>query len=1537
MAMLNISTRPAPGVTIVNDDGKITVTIMTKPSSNDIAIDRDTRALWYTAYARLREMHKKELIEFEEQARIVFSLLHRSSSSNASGRSAMAGLHNMAPDTVLGAVLRWITDARSKDEDEKEEENEEKDEEEDEEEEEEEEEVDEVRRALTSTMTLLIRNMQESPSAHLAWVAASLCIQPQNLVEGTKPTYETPGLAYIVSQVAFYDRLSQLMPQVPGDDDGPNWLHGVLVDIYSAILEQLIVVFALGHAPRRTRGQQKLRMFADLNMGVDSPIVHPIIALESSLGFYGRDKTMEKSIDELLRLRAPSLVVSETDDRDACQAANDTWTAKDDDGGGDGDGVEDDDSDDYDSHSESASRDDSKNRISTVNATNDKGFEAFIERAIHTLICGVPVKLPLRLPPSPLPLDKSQSVFEGLRRWALEQDAYKQWRRARSADHGDSTDRILWLHGPEGSSATMLLHALAQAETENQTGEANPEWRPFTVACASWDWTRDLNGTSVVSVLRDLVWTVLTAQPRLGVHLKKAVLGTSRRPLLGGDDNYLQAQYAALGTSCDFYSMLALLCSIIGDPAFVPTCFVIDYRDMLWDDDGDDYDGDEADGDESCKKGRDGSASSAQKRTWTLRDLMALVRTTCRLSDNVAWIVRSMSCLPPSSSMGGFHVYLPEEPVLGEVMHDYIRALLQERADSNCTQDIQKQLASEITGRAGGNVAWSTLAVDLVARARLPWNGINVLQRLPDSREGLGPLLDYIIQSNISENEAGGDLALLDAVLHTAALAFQPLTVPELAALAGLPATVSAVIFFNVLARPLLEIRDIRDANRKAKQYVYFPSRAVLAAQRARLAQATAAPDLHADMVCRHLRQLARHYSKTDCRGQLSVYMKIAWLRHLRYVGIGNGRANDLPVRNSLAAEVRHFVAQNASAWLHDLDALGIFDVTRRMLQDLLPSPRELGRLSPTQAALYTLFTRILRSWEMGMSVTDCDRFMQIAGCETQDDDDSLPVLPQHSPMLPPLDSSTIAFIGTLKGQKSSVSSTRWAYDGRLIVSISDDNTLRCWDRASCTVQQVTEHRILAHSSPELLLSPTDPNLVVAGDMWGISTFDLAIGGVQVESITFDEIVAEWHNQQKEQGKQDKDAAYEMLEPFSSVRFAIDGSNDIIVTCQLHDGCDLEPREVILGMPGLHLKEVRRTAIHYKSLPTKIKNELSQFDCRDASVADNVELAAIIDYDSNLVIYNTKLAEPQQKIRWAQNKFVRVRYDSNIRAFTTWDDRKCMMLHLVYEREERVEQEEQVKQVEPGDRVEQGPSKPSYRSLVRTHRPPYPDPDLSFALSSDRKEILLTFKDTHSCQIYKFMEAEADTRNNVVCVNSTPDIDSQSYELAHAPRPFHSAIFSRDGSRAATCSGKSEVRLWTLPDMTTSMSAALGASDAGPSRALSGRPDSEVKWVCFSSDDTLLLTCHNNGQTVVWDTETCKRVAVIETRRQSARFAAISPRNALVVTVPYIDEPVRFWDLNLCRKLYQKNRRIAYDIYEGDFGGFGDNGEYEDYDDYRDR
>ncbi|KAG8156325.1 hypothetical protein KVR01_013777 [Diaporthe batatas] len=1375
----------------------------------------------------------------------------------------------MDPNAVLRAVERWISegnsggdsvtegDSGSEGEDEGRE--------------------DGVRGALASTKTLLTRNIEQSPSAHLAWVAASLCIQ--RLVEKTWPGSQAPGLAYIVARIGFYDRLSQLTSNAPqGDEEGDGPLREGLVDLYTAVLRQLIVALALGHVPHATRTQQqKEKMFDHPNVAVGSAGLHPVIALELSLGQHARDKALEESIAQLVRLRVP----------DSVETASDTMIQGD---GREGDREHSDTNDEYDVNDTDEDGNDEDYRDPDNKTCSD---DAPGHDKIQESLCVAPARPPSLRALSLLPLDLLQGVYESLYHWACEQDAYRRWRKACSAGDAGSDDRILWLHGPEGPCMTMLLDTLAKAETENGAAEEDGGRAWHTVARASWDWFREVNGTSVVSVLRDLVWGVLAAQPTMQKHLGEAVRATGRGRLLGGGGDNSDARYALLGTSCDFYAMLALLCRIVGDPEFEPTCFVVDYMGVLLDDDDGHVD-----------------ASTAQKRAWTPRDLVALVRTTCGMSDKVAWIMSSSPLSPVTNDVnddGGCHLRVqvspPDDvvrdpgdkagpgpkPGLSEIINGYVRALLQSRPAPTYTPDILDQLARELTHRAGGNVAWSTLVADVLAQVCLPWNAIHVLQRLPDSSEGLGSLMSWIVQDNVSRNSDGhGPLdasvkTIVDAVLYVAALAFRPLTVPEMAALAEVPATMDAAVFISVLARPLLELRDGEDGSAEAQKYVYFLNQAVLSAQRARLAKTTAAPNLHADMACRHLRHLACHYGDAG-RGQVSPYMKLAWLRHLDRVDIG--RTDDL----TLTDKVCKFVERNAGVWLLDLEGLGIITVARGILLDLLPPGRQ--QLSPIQAALETLLSRIERPQALNMSLADTEHFRRIAGCNAgeQDNGDDLPVLPQ-TPAVPLPDSPKMAeaesLIATLEGHTDWVRDMQWAYDGRLIVSISDDDTLRCWDRASFRLQHVTEHTLPDYPS-QLAVSRKDTGMIVAMDNRTIVQFDLASGALApITTKSCSDIIAEWRK------KHNDDDDDEELTWISYMRFAEDASNDITLKYSALD----HAHEVVLGMPGLHFQKARRVALGYKNLPADLADVLSESDCKHVVMADNVELAAVVRSDGDVVIYNTRLAEKQQTLHWAQSEPAEVRYISPSRVFlvSSAEDYSFAMFHFVKEREEQHQQ------------GQPDPTKPAYKPLIRSYRPPQANM-LSYAFSHGRDEVVFTYR-SEPTAICKVVETDADGGSNAARVDSTYDSDASSMRgkapASEASEPFTSTLLSHGGLRVVTSNNKGQVQLWDLPraTMATSESEAAEISEATLRRTMEST-DSEINWLSFSSDDAWLLTCYDNGETDVWDVETGERVAFMGGHSRWVRFAAFSSADDLVATASF-DGLVRLWDLKACRQAYK--------------------------------
>lgn len=1372
--------------------------------------------------------------------------------------------------------------------------------------------------------------------------------------------YDSLGLAYIVSHITFYDRLARLASKEPrdaasrastanSDEEGDGPLREALVGLYTAVLNYLIIVLALSHGPRETRAQQQKQKTWDRpGVDMDSAALHPIIVLESSLGQHAGDKELEESITELVRLRATPVALPDRVDGDAEETGeitNSTIMAsddnsnnrnKDDDDGDDDDSDADDDNFSDRDHSDDSEDDNGSNKDRSIDndSRRDNGDCELnaLDSEIQKQLCVTPVQPP-SFPPRPPPQqDGSPSVLSSLYGWAMKQDAYRRWCHARRLPFGnhishtedaddvnhasdlDQDSRILWLCGPAGASATLLLHALAEGERNRQDGDGGARLPRHTVAHAFWDWSRDLHGMSVVSVLRDLLWTLLAAQPAMRNHVAQAIKATGRRPLLGGSsidgdndnnnsNNFTEAQYAALGTSSDFYSLLALLCRIVSDPEFEPTCFVVDHMDVPSGDD-DDLDGDNDEGEDmqAYKYGRSSPGSTAQKRAWTFRDLVALMRTTCRLSGKVTWMVASSLSSSPSSPNNCCLHLKPEDSTLGQIVYSYVRALSRSRLKAHMP-DMLGQLESELARRAGGNVAWIHLAVDVLAAVRLPWNAVRVLQRLPESNKGLGQLLDWVVQDSVSDSAS--DRAHVDALLYAAALAFRPLSVAELAALAELPATVDAAILIKALVPSLLKLQEIDDEGGRQK-YAYFSSRALLVAQRARLAKDMSAPQrhvkLHADMACRHLRCLMRHYhaahaartNKDDGKeaggDQLSLYMKFAWLRHLDRVGIGRPDDTDSP----LTDEVCRFVKQYASTWLRDLEALDVLAVAHGLLQDLLISIPE--PLSPMEAALQSLFTSIVRQQTVHLSLTKTDRFLRMTGLKADDIDenefDDMPVRPQDPPIpLPEIQSLTspemakeAAAITTLAGHTDWVRDVHWACGGRLIVSISDDETLRCYDRASSRVQHVASHKLPGY--PErLAVSPTDPCMLIAIDSLNIVYLDLAAGGVVITNRSRDEIVGEMraqtqHVQLNEEGVSDPSNTSETRqaagEPehipfFTGVRFIEDGTGDVVITCEDNDD---QPLQVVLAMPALRWKRLWRMERDIQSLPEKT----STSECVATAVAPASRLAALLRDDGDLCIHDTGSGALVQTLRDTRRRFTTVEYDIFRHMFVTRDRSGWPAFHVLRDREERS----------------------TTGSLIRSYWVPTELSATSYSFSPNHDEIIMGFR-TSPAEIYKVIESGVDcvVRDNGGANNVRSNANSTgNTTIQRLHRPTATA-FSNEGSRVAMANEDGEIHLWNI---NISVHGASHASD--PTFWLTMRGGrSEVNWLSFSSDDALLLACLDNGQTDVWDLNTGGRVAILGGHSSWVFFAAFSPDDKLVATASE-DGLLRLWDLATCRAMY---------------------------------
>ncbi|CAK7215125.1 hypothetical protein SCUCBS95973_002372 [Sporothrix curviconia] len=1058
---------------------------------------------------------------------------------------------------------------------------------------------------------------------------------------------EASGLAYIVSRITYYDRLSLLLPTIPDfdsddddddhDDEIDNPLYAALVSLYAAVLNQLILVIWANRMPHEsgTEDDSPL-MFGHTGMGFDSAAVHPIVVLESSVMEHARDKALEESIAELVRLL--SLPPTSSDENGGLDNnARDPTIATDN-------------LDDGNNHNDlrvdTGAGGNSDDRKTKADA-DDQGHNA--SSGIRGVLCAAHIQ-----PPHSPPSDASPAVLEELYQWALEQDEFQKWLKAHATDRGSPDDRILLVHNPRSTSITMLLvDVLSEkvstlADTENKVADMDAGRPRYALARASSDWSRDIDGTSVVSVVRDLIWIVLQNQPELKSHLENAVQTMNRRPLLGGDDNETKATSAVRGSSCDFYAALALLCRIVEDTRFQPTCFVVDYVDVMLDGvDGvyhSDKDGgdDNGKGDESergsANVAQNGTARTSRKRGWTVRDLMALVRTTCSLSRNVSWVVLSSSM--ESSFLGDVGgrrlVPSPADSTLAEITHHFLRALLQQHLYPTYTSELLDELADIAHVNSDGVVSCRAFAKDLVDVP--PEAMVDILSTLPrDDRLELQRPLSWIYDGLRSKN-----LAPIGAIndpsgeqlTHTVINAFQPLTALELTALTSLPGAVDAILRTPGIVRPVVDVREVHGGSGQAPDYYFCSSQASGAKRWVDSVD-------HTKMVVRHLRCLAEHYDASVPRreAQLSIYVKTAWLRHL-------DRVDDSALRlvQWLGPLLSGFVTGTAEAWLNDLETLGVTPVVWGMLQDLLPSPSTGGTLSPIAAALEALVARIAASEAMTVTPAEARQFLHMAGWyaghDKPDTDKILPVLPQSPPVslpgLPAPGNAELAEakrkIGSLVGHTDKVCDCYWSYDGRLLVTISDDDTLQCWDRATLRRQCVTNHTFQG-SLVMLSLSRTDPNALIALSRWEVVQFDLAKGAVPVARKSYSEgdLI---------EAPDETDSVM-----FSYMQFSGNDSSSLIVTCNtLPNG---QTPAVVLRVPQLELQEVRYIEYGYKCLPSAVANALShapaddalqESDCLGAAMAHDLNLAAIVREDGSFDIYDTELArtiqETTSEVNW---------------------------------------------------------------------------------------------------------------------------------------------------------------------------------------------------------------------------------------------------------------------------------------------------------------
>ncbi|KAI0010759.1 hypothetical protein F4779DRAFT_616195 [Xylariaceae sp. FL0662B] len=330
--------------------------------------------------------------------------------------------------------------------------------------------------------------------------------------------------------------------------------------------------------------------------------------------------------------------------------------------------------------------------------------------------------------------DRGQSlnlIYE----WAQNTTEYRKF-----VDWGDESNfRVLWARGDLGTGKTILMHAAVLKLSGSNKSSSRK------VAYHFIDTTK-FEQEDALSVVKTLISHILNF------------------------DN-----------AGDFYAMSTVFYSLIQDPNFSQTYFVVDAVEQL-----------AVDKEDSAGPSVFTDQGSPQDflDEKGLSDLLNLISTSVKLSDKVKWLLSldPNRCDARLTSLGkGMELDLNVEPdTIREIAQQYAASKVAEVANkANYSAVLHQALADKLEEIAPGNFMWLDMALDFVVltASATPWNAPAILDELKGT---------------------------MTRILSVAAVAYRPLLVSELVAIVDLPIERDPVIMVNKMLFPFLTISNGR-------------------------------------------------------------------------------------------------------------------------------------------------------------------------------------------------------------------------------------------------------------------------------------------------------------------------------------------------------------------------------------------------------------------------------------------------------------------------------------------------------------------------------------------------------------------------------------------------------------------------------------------------------------------------------------------------------------------------------------------------------
>src|SRR3569833_2778238 len=457
---------------------------------------------------------------------------------------------------------------------------------------------------------------------------------------------------------------------------------------------------------------------------------------------------------------------------------------------------------------------------------------------------------------------------------------------------------VLWVSGMPGAGKSMLLHAAAQALlSEQESASANDEKRVAYFFCNEGAGFRQRDARSAVA---SLISCILRSQRHLLHHLESAFQDTKRDSFEG---------------TGDFYVLSTVLYSIISDPGFAPTYFVVDSIELLAFDVADiaglAFGPPEALANQEQKPDLNADFDGIRCRQG-LADLVSLVSATAAppYGHKVKWLVSVDSGrfhgLPAARTESHLHLDMDSYP---EAIRKVVSECIAPRLGAIATPGLHRgnlyaAVLDKLHEVTPASFIWLDAALSVVKLTDKPWNLPDILDEKGEKNPDVNSLYSSATERITSFSLR--DKAYCTQLLSTVACAYRPLPVVELAGLIELRKEVDLSVIVDTMLYVNHKNRDDKLGFKR------LSARDFIRRNMASLGLDGFGEGL-SRMAHRSLRVVLDHLSGSQIPRQrtppsplesyICTYAATAWIRHLTEPGVAE-RIEDLVPVLELAAEL---------------------------------------------------------------------------------------------------------------------------------------------------------------------------------------------------------------------------------------------------------------------------------------------------------------------------------------------------------------------------------------------------------------------------------------------------------------------------------------------------------------------------------------------------------------------------------------------------------------------------------------------------------